>query len=456
MDYDYLNWPTSNRKRLSIAMACDFFYPNVGGVETHIFSLAQCLIRRGHRVTVITHSYGEKGKQRQGVRYMSRGLKVYYIPFITFYKQIIFLSLLGTLSIVRDILIREQVELVHGHSSFSLLSHETVIHAQSLGIHTVVTDHSLFGFADLSSVTMNKIVEGVLSAVDYVICVSHICKENSVLRNQLDPERVYVIPNALDTTVFTPDPSCRDMRYGGDGPKRLDLEEIRERHQLHARVTLLGGLSPEEVRGVLIQGDIFLNTSLTEAFCIALLEAVSCGLLVISTGVGGVPEVLPPEYIRLAPARASDLASCLSEAIAEVLEQRRRSTSTVNASEKQTTGELTLSGTPSLEPGFEDDMTHRAWRMHYWVRDSYSWPQVAVRTEKVYYAALTRKPPTLSDRLKCLSKCGRVYGRALMLLAMLHWAFLQLLSWVRPVHIIDKVPYFAYPIEEDTGTSPLV
>lgn len=28
---------------------------------------------------------------------------------------------------------------------------------------------------------------------------------------------------------------------------------------------------------LLVQGDIFLNTSLTEAFCVALLEAVSCG-----------------------------------------------------------------------------------------------------------------------------------------------------------------------------------
>lgn len=28
---------------------------------------------------------------------------------------------------------------------------------------------------------------------------------------------------------------------------------------------------------VLVQGDIFLNTSLTEAFCIAIVEAASCG-----------------------------------------------------------------------------------------------------------------------------------------------------------------------------------
>lgn len=39
------------------------------------------------------------------------------------------------------------------------------------------------------------------------------------------------------------------------------------------------------------QGHIFVNASLTEAFCMALLEAASVGLLVVSTAVGGVPEV---------------------------------------------------------------------------------------------------------------------------------------------------------------------
>lgn len=33
------------------------------------------------------------------------------------------------------------------------------------------------------------------------------------------------------------------------------------------------------------------GSSLTEAFCIAILEAASCGLLTVSTRVGGVPEV---------------------------------------------------------------------------------------------------------------------------------------------------------------------
>jgi phosphatidylinositol N-acetylglucosaminyltransferase subunit A len=51
---------------------------------------------------------------------------------------------------------------------------------------------------------------------------------------------------------------------------------------------------------VLTRGQIFLNTSLTESFGIAILEAACAGLYVVSTRVGGVPEILPPDMISFA------------------------------------------------------------------------------------------------------------------------------------------------------------
>jgi phosphatidylinositol N-acetylglucosaminyltransferase subunit A len=44
----------------------------------------------------------------------------------------------------------------------------------------------------------------------------------------------------------------------------------------------------------MIRGDIYLHPSLTEAFGTVIVEAASCGLYVVATAVGGVPEVLPP------------------------------------------------------------------------------------------------------------------------------------------------------------------
>jgi hypothetical protein len=47
------------------------------------------------------------------------------------------------------------------------------MHAHHMGIRTVFTDHSLFGFDDAASILTNKLLEGMLSHVDAAICVSH-------------------------------------------------------------------------------------------------------------------------------------------------------------------------------------------------------------------------------------------------------------------------------------------
>lgn len=62
---------------------------------------------------------------------------------------------------------------------------------------------------------------------------------------------------------------------------------------------------------VLIQGSIFLNTSLTEAFGVAIVEAACAGLYVVSTRVGGVPEILPEDMISFAlPEENGTFYSC--------------------------------------------------------------------------------------------------------------------------------------------------
>ena len=65
------------------SMVSDFFYPNMGGVESHIYQLSQCLIERGHKVIIVTHYY----KGREGVRYLTNGLKVMQIHFFCLIKK---------------------------------------------------------------------------------------------------------------------------------------------------------------------------------------------------------------------------------------------------------------------------------------------------------------------------------------------------------------------------------
>ena len=64
---------------------------------------------------------------------------------------------------------------------------------------------------------------------------------------------------------------------------------------------------PEE----LSKGDIFLNISITEAFCLSVLEASSCGLYVLTTDVGGIKEILPKNIMRLCKPNSKELISNL-------------------------------------------------------------------------------------------------------------------------------------------------
>ncbi|XP_018101518.1 phosphatidylinositol N-acetylglucosaminyltransferase subunit A isoform X2 [Xenopus laevis] len=346
----------------SICMVSDFFYPNVGGVESHIYQLSQCLIERGHKVIIVTHAYGD----RKGIRYLTNGLKVYYLPLKVMYNQSTATTLLHSLPLLRFIFVRERVSVIHSHSSFSAMAHDALFHAKTMGLHTVFTDHSLFGFADVSSVLTNKLLTVSLCDTSHIICVSYTSKENTVLRAALNPEIVSVIPNAIDPTDFNPDPKKRDrsritvvvvsrlvyrkgidllggiipemcQRYpnlhfiiGGEGPKRIILEEVRERYQLHDRVRLLGALEHQQVRNVLVQGDIFLNTSLTEAFCMAIVEGASCGLQVVSTRVGGIPEVLPENFIILCEPSVKSLCGGLEQAINRLLAGKLPSPETIH------------------------------------------------------------------------------------------------------------------------------
>jgi phosphatidylinositol glycan class A protein len=88
-----------------------------------------------------------------------------------------------------------------------------------------------------------------------------------------------------------------------------------DKNNIHDRVELLGSVPHKDVRNVLVRGHIFLNTSLTEAFCIAIVEAAACGLLVVSTNVGGVTEVLPHDMIYLAPCNPVSLTEELEKVI---------------------------------------------------------------------------------------------------------------------------------------------
>ncbi|CAG9481740.1 phosphatidylinositol N-acetylglucosaminyltransferase subunit A, putative [Plasmodium vivax] len=432
-------------RKCCICMVSDFFYPNLGGIETHIFELSKQLIKKGFKVIVVTHCYNN----RHGVRWMGNGIKVYYLPFETYMDVVTFPNIVGTLPLCRNILYRERVDIVHGHQATSALAHQFILHAKSLGLKTIYTDHSLYSFSDKGCIHVNKLLKYCINDVDHSICVSHTNRENLVLRTEINPYKTSVIGNALDTRKFVPCLSKRPKlprinvivisrltyrkgvdliakviplvchKYpfikfiiGGDGPKRVLLEEMRERNHLHNSVVLLGKVKQENVKNVLQTGHIFLNASLTEAFCIAIIEAASCGLLVISTDVGGISEVLPHDMMILAKPNHLDLCAAVDSA----LERLKHVDS----------------------QAFHERLTKM-----------YSWEKVAEKTEKVYMDVLSYANPTILSRIKKIYDINTVFSKVYIFIIMLSYISCRLLEWLKPREDIEEAISFPHFIEED-------
>ena len=359
-----------------------------------------------------------------------------------------------------------------------------------MGLRTVFTDHSLFGFADAGSILTNKLLKFTLSDVDHVIGVSHTCKENTVLRASLDPLMVSVIPNAVVAENFAPltqntrlhhsgSVTSQDARgvipqmqrigahdtitivvisrlfynkgtdlliaaiprilasdahvrfiIAGSGPKAIDLEQMLERHVLQDRVELLGPVRHEEVRDIMVRGHIYLHPSLTEAFGTVIVEAASCGLYVVCTQVGGIPEVLPPYMTEFAKPEEDDLVRATVQAI-EALRLNKIRTE-----------------------GFHEQ-----------VMRMYSWTDVAERTERVYDGITGSIPEeefygisvdagaatgwsgtrgragvqsfALIDRLKRYYGCGIWAGKLFCMCIIIDFLILKVLELVWPSRGID-------------------
>jgi L-malate glycosyltransferase len=185
---------------------------------------------------------------------------------------------------------------------------------------------------------------------------------------------VEAVPNSVDTDVFVPNPVRRVSRPPrfitvgsltevkghrhligalaelrqrhqpfhldviGDGPLRSELEALAVRLGVDDLITFHGAKAKTEVAKALQKADVFVLPSLWEALSCALLEALSAGLPVVATNVGGVPEfVTEREGQLVTPGSAGALAAGILE-VTESLERydpgQLRSTATARFSRK--------------------------------------------------------------------------------------------------------------------------
>lgn len=245
--------------------------------------------------------------------------------------------------------------------------------------------------------------------------------------------------------ILASDPNVRFI-IGGSGPKALDLEQMLERRVLQDRVEMLGPIRHDEVRDVLVRGHIYLHPSLTEAFGTVIVEAASCGLYIVCTRVGGIPEVLPQHMTTFAKPEEDDLVEMTLKAIASLRSNKIRTE-----------------------------------KFHDQVKKMYSWTNVAERTERVYDGitgvlseeefygdhsssgwSATRgragiQSFALIDRLKRYYGCGIWAGKLFCLCVVIDYLILQFLEIWAPRTKIDiaknwpKKTSAHHQVKEDTG-----
>lgn len=75
----------------------------------------------------------------------------------------------------------------------------------------------------------------------------------------------------------------------GDGPERQHIEELCRTLRVCNDIRFLG--KQEHISEIFSISDLFILPSLTESFGLSALEAMACGIPVISTNTGGLPEI---------------------------------------------------------------------------------------------------------------------------------------------------------------------
>lgn len=131
-----------------------------------------------------------------------------------------------------------------------------------------------------NGVDLAEIPAGIGQVPNRVVCVARLSWEKG-----LDD-----LINAWGKVVV--DVPAAQLQIVGEGPERPKLEKLICELGLVEKVTLLGRLDHHHTLAVLSSASVFVCPSLAEGLGIVFIEAQACGVPVIGTRVGGIPDVI--------------------------------------------------------------------------------------------------------------------------------------------------------------------
>jgi len=307
----------------------------IGGLERLVVDLATEQRRCGHDVKIYAvYRRGAFADQAE-----SRG-----IPVICFRKTDGVSP--GTLWRMLRTLRQCGPDVVHTHNT--VVHHYGAVAAKLAGVRTVVNTQHYLGAVRMET-KARRIFDATLPFTQGVVTVSECTRAELASWSGIDSAKVHVILNGTPLQRFlqhraTPGLAAPRIRFGtvgrlaeqkdhatlihafgrvadvlpyselsilGEGPLRATLEELVRELGLQERIRFRGATS--DAAKFLSELDVFVLSSRGEGLPIVILEAMAAGLPIVSTRVGGTPEVAPEGHVAwyCAPSSPPDLAKTM-------------------------------------------------------------------------------------------------------------------------------------------------
>ncbi|MFB9076421.1 N-acetyl-alpha-D-glucosaminyl L-malate synthase BshA [Flavobacterium procerum] len=310
---------------MKIAIVC---YPTFGGSGVVATELGLELARRGHEIHFITYSQPVRlALLNPNVHYHEVNVPEYPLFHYQPYELALSSKLVDMVKLYKIELLHVHYAIPHAYAGYmakQMLKNEginlpmiTTLHGTDI---TLVGNHPFYKPAVTFSINKS----------DYVTSVSQSLKDDTLKLFKIK-NKIKVIPNFIELDKPKKDPQAPCHRYVmakeneriithisnfrkvkripdiikifynvqkeipaklmmvGDGPEKEKAEILCQELGILDKVIFFG--NSHEIDKILCMTDLFLLPSETESFGLAALEAMACGVPVISSNSGGLPEV---------------------------------------------------------------------------------------------------------------------------------------------------------------------